>query len=229
MSHRFRYSVVIPVLDEAAWVRESVLGVSKLEPEAEVIVVDGGSRDDTVLRARTTGARVMRSARGRGIQCNVGAQAASGDVLLFLHADTALPEDAFARLEKEFRDPKVQVGTFRLSFRENRPLLRLYSAATRFDSVFTRFGDQCIVVRREFFESVGGFPDWPLFEDVHFLRKARRLTKIRSFPATVTSSARRFVRYGILRTQIKNGWLLGRYLLGTSASVLSDRYYERKS
>jgi len=95
---------------------------------------------------------------------------------------------------------------------------------SRFDSVFTRFGDQGIVVRRPFYEQLGGFPPWPLFEDVEFLRRARRLTRGWSFPADVTTSARRFRRHGVLRQQLQNTRLLLRFLAGTSPERLAAEY-----
>ena len=104
------------------------------------------------------------------------------------------------------------------------PFLRLCSWLTRFDSVFTRFGDQGIVVRRAFYTSLGGFPAWPLFEDVELLRQARRETRVWSLPAELTTSARRFRRCGPVRQQMRNGRLLVRFLLGTAPDVLAREY-----
>src|SRR5262249_18424664 len=130
----------------------------------------------------------------------------------------------FSVLTRFFQDSSVKIGTFRLSFDHPNSWLRFYAFFTRFDSMFTRFGDQCIAVRKSFFEELGGFPDWPLFEDVHFLRTARKKTRIVSFPASVVPSARRFSRIGMIRTQLLNGWLVLQYLLGVSPQKLAAQY-----
>ncbi len=167
---------------------------------------------------------VCRSEVGRGQQCNAGAAKSSGSILLFLHADTLLPSNAFELLEQYFHDKQVQVGTFRLGFDEPHSILKLYSFFTRFDSLFTRFGDQCIVVRKSFFTAIGGFPDWPLFEDVRLLQVAREHTRVYSFPAQVMTSARRFKRHGLIRQQLRNATLIIRYVLGAVPEELALRY-----
>jgi len=218
------YSVIIPTYNEAANIQKTTQHIRKLVPDTQVIVVDGGSNDATVALARSENAEVVLSRAGRGVQCNAGARHATGEILLFLHADTFLPANAFELLTKFFSDGKTQIGTFRLSFDEQRPLLRFYCSFTRFDSIFTRFGDQCIVVRKSFFDQIHGFPDWALFEDVELLRTARRYTSIVSFPAEVITSARRFVKMGIIHTQLVNGVLLLLYFLGVSPSKLARLY-----
>jgi rSAM/selenodomain-associated transferase 2 len=218
------YSVIIPAFNEAQRIEATILSVPRIHPPAEIILVDGGSVDGTVERASAMGVEIVRSKRGRGTQCNAGSQKATGEILLFLHADSLLPPDTFLMLNDHFQDPHIHVGTFRLQFDNPHWLLRAYAVFTRFDSMFTRYGDQCIVVRRSFFDRLGGFPDWPLFEDVHFLMAARRLTKIASFPAAVVTSARRYMRLGILRTQWINVRLFARFLLKTPPEKLATIY-----
>ncbi len=218
------FSVIIPALNEEKRIERCLRRVRELKPEAEIIVADGGSSDGTVSKAHACGARVVASPASRGMQCNAGAHAASGGIFLFLHADTLLPHDAFSILNEQFSRPEVQIGTFRLAFDRDNIILRAYASFTSHDSIFTRFGDQCIVVRKSFFYELGGFPDWPLFEDVHFLRTARRRTKIVSFPAEVITSARRFVRLGIVRNQILNAWIFAQYLCGVAPEKLAARY-----
>ncbi|MFQ5584436.1 MAG: TIGR04283 family arsenosugar biosynthesis glycosyltransferase, partial [Calditrichia bacterium] len=218
----------IPVLNEAGLINHVVSWHRELFPQAEIIIVDGGSSDDTVKIAREAGTVLIETEWGRGTQCNAGVKSACGDIFLFLHCDTYLSADAPKVLKEYFANEKVQIGTFQLGFDHHQRLLRFYSFFTRFDSILTRFGDQCIVVRKSFFNTLGGFPDWPLFEDVHFLRMARRQTKIVSLPATAVTSARRFQRKGIIRTQLLNGWLIIRYLLGASPTDLAKQYLNMK-
>jgi len=219
-----RFSVIIPTLNEADVIREQVGRVLALEPAAEVIVADGGSEDATVSLATAAGAHVVYGLRGRGSQLGAGAVQATGDILLFLHADTRLPAVAFDLLRERFAGEEVQIGTFRLAFDGEHWLYTVYTFFSRFDSVLTTFGDQCIVVRRSFFEALGGFPEWPLFEDVALLQEARRRTRVHSFPAAVVTSARRFEREGIVRQSLRNGWYVLRYLFGASPRDLAARY-----
>lgn len=221
------FSVIIPTLNEAARVRRTIRHVRELYPAVEIIVVDGGSGDGTVEQSLREGAKVVESCCGRGNQCNAGARQASGEILLFLHADTSLPNRAFDLLTRCFNNPQTQIGTFRLKFDRDKWILGVYAYFSCFDSIFTRFGDQCIVVRRAFFEEIGGFPEWPLFEDVHFLRRARKHTRIVSFPSAVSTSARRFIKIGIIRTQLINGWLILKYLCGVSPEKLAEQYRDR--
>lgn len=217
-------SVVIPTLDEAECIASTVGAVRHGLPLAEVIVADGGSRDATPELAVRAGARVIASAKGRGVQCAAGAQCAGGELLLFLHADTILPPDAGGVLARYFARPEVRIGTFRLTFDDGSAFLRACAWCSRFDSVFTRFGDQGIAVRRAFYDELGGFPPWPLFEDVELLRRARRHTRVWSFPSAVRTSARRFRRRGVVRQQLKNATLLVRFLAGASPEKLAAEY-----
>lgn len=226
-----RFSVIIPALDEADGIAASLAGVLEVArldgANVELIVADGGSSDGTAALAADAGARMVIAPRGRGLQCNAGAAHAQGDVLLFLHADTRLPPGAFRLLTAEFARPDIGAGTFRLRFDQRHWLFSLYTYFSRFDSVLTTFGDQCIVIRRGLFTRLGGFPEWPLFEDVALLQRARRKTRLRSFPVAVITSARRFRRGGIIRQSLRNGWLMLQYFLGVSPAVLAVKYERR--
>ena len=223
------FSVIIPSLNEAETIEKCVESVQASAPEAEIIIVDGGSDDTTLMLAHRAGARTVLSAPGRGIQANAGAAVAEGDILIFLHADTVLPSNAFALLRRYFQKPKIQIGTFRLTFDRSHWLFSLYTFLSRFDCVFTTFGDQCIVIRRRFFHDLGGFPDWPLFEDVRLLQKARARTTVHSFPAPITTSSRRFEREGIIRQSLRNGWYVLQYLMGVSPEALAEKYERQRT
>ncbi|MCX7791867.1 MAG: TIGR04283 family arsenosugar biosynthesis glycosyltransferase [Chloroflexaceae bacterium] len=223
MSH-LSFSVVIPTLNEAPNIAGCVAAVRDLDPHVEIIVADGGSTDGTADLAAAAGALVVAAPRGRGSQCNAGAAHASGDVLLFLHADTTLPPDAFVLLRDIFSDPAVRIAKFRLSFDVHDWLLDIAARLMWFDSLLTSFGDQGIVIRRDFFAELGGFPDWPLFEDVRLFELARARSEVYVVPAEVVTSARRFLENGVLQQLLHDLWLWLQYLFGVSPYELSRRY-----
>jgi rSAM/selenodomain-associated transferase 2 len=221
---RYPIAVIIPALNEAAAIRNTIVTTAGRLREARVIVVDGGSTDATRAIAQEAGATVLTAPRGRGVQCHAGALAATSAWLLFLHADTTLPPNAGPVVANFIAQANAQVATFRLRFDQPGWFLRACCAFTRFDSVFTRFGDQGILIRRTFYHELGGFSPWPLFEDVALLQRARRHARIHSLPAAVTTSTRRFQAHGHLRQQWQNARLLLRYLSGTSPHVLAEEY-----
>lgn len=225
MHQPLKFSVIVPTLNCERCLPQCLKSIRKGIPQAEVIVVDGNSHDRTQLIARQEGAKVFSTQRGRGYQLNKGIENATGDILLFLHADTILPDGAAQVLNEYFRNPAVQIGTFALTFDYKHWLLDFYARMTKFDSFWTKFGDQCIVVRQSFLSVCQGFPKWPILEDVHFLQKARKVTTIYSFPRRVITSARKFVEHGYVRQQIRNGYLLLQYLLGVSPEIIYKKYY----
>jgi len=222
-----RFSVIIPTLNEENVIHKCIVHLHLLAPEAEIIVADGGSLDDTVKIAREEGAIVCYSTTGRGTQCNAGAALANREILMFLHADTELPQEAFTVLDSYFNQEQVRVGSFRLSFDVRHWLLEFFSKPSRFSLPISHFGDQCIVMRRSLFSELGGFPDWPLFEDLSLITRARKRTRIYRFPMAVTTSARRFLQNGILRQQLLNVGYIIQYLLGTSPHKLAAKYQRK--
>ncbi len=209
-----KLSIVIPALNEARHIEATLRALATQAPPFETIVVDGGSDDDTALRAGRH-ARVVSAPRGA---------AATGDALLFLHADTQLPGDALNLVRSSLADPAVEAGAFRLRFDRSSPLLRLYSACTRIDSPLICFGDRGLFIRRSVFEAVGGFGDLPAFEDLDLVRRLHRRGGFAFLDAFVTTAARRFEAHGRLRQQLLNSYLWTRYLLGTPPEKLAALY-----
>ncbi len=223
-------SIVVPVLNEAQGLRAFLerLGCS-LERErrdsADVVIVDGGSDDDTVPLLRASGWPWIVAERGRGLQMNAGAAATRGEALLFLHADTTLPDTALDALRAALRAGAVG-GFFRVRLDSDRRLLRwvghLISARSRLTGIAT--GDQAIFVRRDAFEQLGGFAPLPLFEDVDLMRRLKRLGRVAALPCAVTTSARRWEGHGPWRTILRMWCLRLLYYLGLRPERLA-RYY----
>jgi rSAM/selenodomain-associated transferase 2 len=218
------FSVIIPTLNEEKIIEKCISNIRLIDENVELIVADGNSTDATTQIAEKCGVKVCSSKPSRGIQCNAGANLATGKILIFLHADTELPAIAFDQLNMHFQNSKTQIGTFRLSFDNDHWLFRLYCIPSNFESVLTRFGDQGIVVRKSFFNFIGGFPDWPLFEDLGLIQKAGKITRIYRFRATVKTSARRFLKNGIFRQQLLNLWYIFLYFIGVSPEKLALLY-----
>jgi rSAM/selenodomain-associated transferase 2 len=220
-----RISVIIPALNEAKNILPCLHSVKNQPGEFELLVIDGGSVDGTVEVARHQ-ARVIRSEQGRAVQMNSGARQSTGEVLLFLHADSYLPSGAFLLLGQVLADPRIVGGTFRLRFNRQAFLLRVIAFFTRFKFRYFHYGDQGIFVRRSVFEALDGFAEIPLMEDVDFLRRLRRAGGVALLKQPVTTSARRFVEHGVIRQQLMNIILLTFYLLGARPEKLK-KWYER--
>lgn len=220
---RMTLAIVVPTLNEEAAVRRHLPAV--LAAADEVIVSDGGSRDGTVEAARRLGARVVEGPPGRGGQLNRGAAAASSDVLLFLHADTTLPPDGIEQV-REAIAAGAPGGGFLVRFDVDRPLQRLgerlINARTR--RLRVPLGDQAHFAARETFERLGGYPDWPILEDLDFVLRLRRLPGMKIVESPVTTGARRFVEQGTVRTVAINWLIWGLFLCGVSPHRLARLY-----
>jgi rSAM/selenodomain-associated transferase 2 len=219
-------SVIVPVVDEASTI-DRLLDSLCVDPEIrEVIVVDGGSSDATVsrVRARTTPATVIESDAGRALQMNRGARAATGRVLLFLHADTRLPWGAGAAVMAATRGG-ARGGNFAIRFDGGGAFSLLLGLVYRVQNALGVFyGDSAIWVRREVFDEMGGYRPLPIMEDYDFARRLRLGGGVRRLPSPVVTSSRRWKRLGILRTVAT--WVAIRYLflLGVSAERLAGLY-----
>jgi rSAM/selenodomain-associated transferase 2 len=220
-------SIIIPVLDEAAEIKEALAALAPLRARgAEIIVVDGGSRDRTVEQARPLVDLVLAAPRGRGSQMNAGAAAARGDVLLFLHADTRLPieadrlaVDALARTQRAW-------GRFDVTIAGRSPLLRIVAAMMNGRSRLTGIatGDQAMFMTRAAFAQAGGFPDIALMEDIVMSRRLKAISPPACLAARVTTSGRRWDRDGVIRTIFMMWRLRIAFFLGAEPARLARRY-----
>ena len=199
-----RLSVVIPALDEAERIAEAV--ASARAPDVEVIVVDGGSSDDTATRARNAGARVLHAPRGRARQLEAGAREARGDALLFLHADTRLPAGYADAALRALADPAVAFGAFRLRFEPRTRGMRWIErlARLRVRLLGLPYGDQALFLRRETLDAIGGIPQVPILEDLDMVRALKRRGRIALLPLEAVTSARRHLRGGPWRTALRH-------------------------
>lgn len=217
-------TVIIPTWNEEAWVGAAV--ASAIEAgAAEVIVSDGGSTDATVRAAATAGARVIAGEAMRARQMNRGAGAASGDCLLFLHADTTLPPDAAREVVRALEGGAV-FGGFRLAFAEGGFRLRAAAALINARTALTRcpWGDQAQFIRRETFRQSGGFREIAMMEDYDLAQRMRAAGRVAILPRHVITSGRRFLRKGVLRTAFTNWRIIASYRRGVSPDELSRLY-----
>lgn len=220
-------SVVIPALNEAAAISATLQAVRRQNTSAtlEVILVDGASHDDTMAIADAAGAQVLRGERGRATQMHLGATAARGSVLLFLHADTLLPEDAVSAIESAIAMGR-QWGRFDVRIQGTSPLLSVVAWCMNLRSRVTGVatGDQAMFATRSAYLAAGGFPQQPLMEDIALSCRLRRLGPPACLRERVTTSGRRWESRGVWRTV----WLMWRlrlaYWLGVAPDVLAKRY-----
>ena len=220
---RSSIAIVIPTLDEELGLPEIL--TRALVAGDEVCVSDGGSSDATVAIARSLGARVVTGPPGRGPQLNRGARATDSEILVFLHADTRLPEGAAELVREAVADGAVG-GGFLVRFDPERGSLRY---AHRLTTLRTRvtgcpLGDQAQFVRRDRFAALGGFREWPILEDLDFMRRLKRSGRIAIIDRPVITSARRFVRRGVVRTSAVNYLIWALYFAGVSPHKLARLY-----
>lgn len=222
-----RLSIIIPVLDEAAGVETRLAALTGLRRAGcEVIVVDGGSSDATCESAAPLCDCLIRSERGRAVQMNAGAACARTDLLLFLHADTALPNGALDAIEAATRGAALAWGRFDVSLDSPRRTLRLVAAMmnlrSRLSGIAT--GDQALFMTREIFRRVDGFAPIALMEDIDISRRLKRLARPRCLRLKVTTSARRWESRGVWRTILLMWRLRLAFFLGASPDALARRY-----
>jgi rSAM/selenodomain-associated transferase 2 len=225
-----RLSVIVPMLDEEPGIATTLASIRKGAPKAEVIVVDGGSNDGSITAATPLADRVLSSARGRACQMNVGAAAASGDCLTFVHADTIVPASFGEDIRRALSASEVVGGRFDVELDDASIPYRLIGILISLRSRISRTatGDQAMFVRRDVFESLGGFPELELCEDLDFARKLKRRGRVACLRTRVTTSARRWHRDGLIRTIVRMWMIRGLYLLGVSPARLRRMYADTR-
>ena len=222
-------SIVIPTLNEENCLAVTLARLHGVD-DLEVIVADGGSNDLTVSLAEKAGVSVVRTGPGRGIQQNAGAAAATGNILLFLHADTILPE-GFSNMIRESLDMReVIAGAFSLSIDMSGASIRFIEKAANWRSKWLQlpYGDQALFMKAEVFRENGGFPEIAIMEDFVLMRALGKKGTIRTLPASVTTSGRRWQKMGILRTTLVHQAMIIGYLVGRSPTSLAN-WYRRSS
>ncbi len=221
-------SIVIPALNEEEHLGQTLARVGRI-PHGEVVVVDGGSRDSTVEIAEKWGARVIRTEPNRGRQMNLGAQEASGAILLFLHADTLLPENYAESIRAALTDPKVVGGAFAWRVEPSTAFLKYIEKNVAWRTRIFRmpYGDQAYFVRTSVFREMNGYAEIPLMEDVEFIRRLRKIGNLATIPHPVVTSPRRYQRRGPVRTTLRNKLTLFGYYLGIPPERLSRFYYKK--
>ncbi|MEO7074102.1 MAG: TIGR04283 family arsenosugar biosynthesis glycosyltransferase [Ktedonobacterales bacterium] len=195
-------SIIIPTLNEARLIEHTLQCLKQRAGEAEIVVVDGESTDDTVALASTY-VRVIGAKRGRGGQLNAGVAATSGDILLFLHADTLPDAGGIDELLAVMQDERIAGGAFRMRFDDPRPLYKRIGANVARRSLHARSytGDQAIFTRRSIFDQLGGHQDWPFMEDVEYSERMSKIGHVSLLTSEVETSARRHQQWGLLKTQ----------------------------
>jgi rSAM/selenodomain-associated transferase 2 len=213
-----KISVVIPTLDEASQIEAAV--AAGRAPEVEIIVVDGGSKDGTPKLAAAAGARVISSPPGRARQLEAGARESRGEVILFLHADTRLPQGWSRCVDGALEDPGIVGGAFRFRFdrsgERHTLLLRLieWGARLRSGLLGLPYGDQALFVRRDLLDSIGGVPQAPIMEDLDLVQAMKRAGRLALLATPAVTSARRHRAGGPLRVAMRHvglalGWRFG--------------------
>ncbi len=220
-------SIIIPVLNEATIIQPILGRLLYNDAGVEIIVVDGGSQDNTFELAIATGAKVIVSPqRGRANQMNAGAAIATGDILLFLHADTQLPIGYLTMVKDTLAQPKTIAGAFELAIDGQKPSLRLVETMVKLRSRWFSlpYGDQALFLKKSVFEEIGGFADLPIMEDFELVQRLKQKGKIAIAPAAVLTSSRRWEQLGVFKTTIINQIIILGYYLAVSPQKLRKLY-----
>lgn len=220
-------SVIIPTLNEEEELPQTLVQLEYVK-KLEVIVVDGGSEDSTVEIAKNYGRQVLSSPRGRGVQLNLGAKASSGDILLFLHGDTRLPDKFDDLIQKTINRKNCAAGAFCLKIDSSRTSLAIiaYCANLRSKYLQMPYGDQAIFTSRNIFSKTSGYPEVPIMEDYIFMQNIKKYGKICILDEAAVTSARRWKNFGVIRTTLINQFIVLGYNCGVQLPTLA-KWYQR--
>jgi rSAM/selenodomain-associated transferase 2 len=220
-----RISIIIPTLNEAGTIKQALVS-TETGTNLEVIVADGGSQDDPVAIASAWGAKVLSATKGRANQMNQGAAAATGEILLFLHADTRLPLGFDSTIRAALLQPDAIAGAFSLHVDSPLSSLRLIEWGVNWRSRLLQmpYGDQAIFLRASVFHQLGNFPDLPMMEDFELMRRLRRKGRIVILPTPVVTSPLRWLKQGVGKTTLKNQIAIISFLLGVSPAKIANWY-----
>jgi rSAM/selenodomain-associated transferase 2 len=223
-------SVIVPMLNEEHTIARTLDAIRRSAPKAEIIVVDGGSNDESVMRAKSLADIVVSSERGRARQMNCGARTAVGNVLAFVHADTIVPATFAEDIASAVSNPAIVGGRFDVQLDSDALVFRLIGAMISLRSRLSRTGtgDQAIFVRREVFDRLGGFPDLDLCEDLDFTRQMKRAGAVACLRSRVITSSRRWTNDGVARTVLRMWTIRALYLLGVSPARLKRHYADTR-
>ncbi|MFL6531412.1 MAG: TIGR04283 family arsenosugar biosynthesis glycosyltransferase [Chthoniobacterales bacterium] len=219
-------SVIVPVLNESELVSPFLEHVRTIAPQAELIVVDGGSSDGTPDLAAGFCDRLLRTQRGRAKQMNAGAASALGEVFWFLHVDSQLPRDAIEAIERCLTNPEIAGGCFRLEMPRRELTYRVTDALGNFgvDLFRIALGDHGIFCRRSAFDKIGGYPDVPILEDAELYRNLGKVGDVKQLKPAIRTSARSFERVGRYRTTTTYAAILALYVVGVPIPLLHKVY-----
>ena len=226
---KIQYSVIIPVLQESKRINQLIdhLHSLKADKDREIIVVDGSPERDTLEAIHSEQATKIVSEQGRAQQMNAGATVAKGEVLIFLHVDTELPDGAFTKIASVMKQGAYVGGAFTLGIKSDKFVYRVLEYWVSIRCRLTRipYGDQAIFIRRNYFEKIGGYSDIPLMEDVDLMRRIRvGGDKIYIIPDRVATSARRWEQEGFMYVNLRNTAQLILYYLGFSPKTFARLY-----
>lgn len=221
-------SIIIPVLNEEKQILATLAAIEKYLG-VEIIIVDGGSTDQTLEIVKNLEVKITSSPRGRAQQMNAGAQRASGEILLFLHADTRLPKDYLDWIKKSLEKPGIVAGAFQLKIDSSLRGLRLVEKGVNWRSQLCQlpYGDQALFLPAATFQNIGGFRDLPIMEDFDLVCRLKRYGKIAIAPVAVLTSARRYQKLGVLPTTLINQWVIATYFLGIPPSQIARWYHQK--
>lgn len=218
-------SVIVPALNEEHFIKNTLSRLTALTGNFEVIVVDGGSTDDTPqIVSAFKEVQLITAEKGRAVQMNTGAARAKGETLLFLHADTILPPNAYEVIVNHLQDPRSIGGSFYIQFDEKHSILKFYSWCSKISMEYFTYGDHGMFIRKNVFDSIGGYKSLCFMEDVEIQKRLRKLGKFRKVQSAVTTSARRFNKVGPISQMLINIFLVAGYKLGVPPQKLKVFY-----